>query len=134
MALYASKSCLKYVPTQNKETSACITNCIVKGMLKSSSVSLNLRISLLRQISTTLLLQCDRILLRAATTIIDAFIAGALGEVNCKDSIHYDIVTKKNTEICDLSVFKMVCYTLNVVIWSIAHRLKQINVFAERYV
>lgn len=133
MALFAFKSCLKCALTQKRKILACITIFIVKGMLKQSSPFLNLRSCLSRQISMMNLLQCDRIHYRATTTIIDAFIAGALGEVNCKDSIHYDIVTKKNTETCNLSVFSLVCNTWNVVIPNIAHRSKHINVFAECY-
>lgn len=135
MALFASISWLRSAQILSTEILATTMKDIALIILRLSLSFLNLRDWLLLLTLTKTELPYTQILPMDNMTGKSSDFVGAIIDVNCNELNSCDIVTKKNTQICGLSVLGAVCYTewvlVNPIVASCANI---INIFASCYV
>ena len=134
MVLFVSISFNKFVAPALARTRFGIMNAISPLITSQLSPSLNQRdMSQRLTLAATISLSSP---IYAAESLIHqgACFVGVNQEVNCKDIISRDRMAKKNTRVRSPSVFRLVCYTKNLVTPNIAHSANLYKRFVSCYV
>lgn len=132
MAICVSTSWKRFAEAISKGRGSVITNPKAHLTLRMLFCSWKQNNSSPQQISTAQESQSNLALMKVAGCSV-----GAKLEVNCNEFKTYDMVTKKNTQICRLSVLSAVRYASDqriVLIPSVAYRKNRSNFFVEYYV